>query len=93
MEEDGEEHWLITPPINQAGWESNQQPLGYKSDLLTAQYLYGPDDTIMSPHVPITCCLQCSDDTTNETSKFRLNMPLPWNDMPESDCAQAFSLC
>ena len=36
MEEDGGEHWLITPPTNLAGRESNRQPLGYKSDTLTA---------------------------------------------------------
>ncbi len=36
MEEDGEEHWLITPPINLVGRESNRQDLGYKSDALTA---------------------------------------------------------
>ena len=36
MEEDGGEHWLITPPTNLAGRESNREPLGYKSDALTA---------------------------------------------------------
>ncbi len=36
MEEDGGEHWLITSPNNLAGRESNRQPLGYKSDALTA---------------------------------------------------------
>ena len=36
MEEDGGEHWFITPPTNLAGRESNRQLLGYKSDTLTA---------------------------------------------------------
>ncbi len=39
MEEDGGEHWLIPPPTNLAGRESHRQPLGYKSDALTAYRL------------------------------------------------------
>ncbi|MCP4492364.1 MAG: hypothetical protein GY820_34410, partial [Gammaproteobacteria bacterium] len=36
MEEDWGEYWLITPPTNLAGRESNREPVGYKSDALTA---------------------------------------------------------
>ncbi len=37
MEEEGGEHWLITPPANLVGFsqESNWEPLGYNPDTIT----------------------------------------------------------
>ena len=59
MEEDGGEHCLITPPTNLAGRESNRQPLGYKSDALTA-YPRLPRNTSVTPAwESYCCCLLC----------------------------------